>query len=202
MSTAFRLWLHENLPEVLHFSADEFLFKGEAHATNGLNTDPPPELWPNLVPLARVLEALRVRLGKPIALRSIYRSPAYNKAVSGASASFHMQFKAADFVVVGLGTPPDWAATLRAMRAGGLFKGGIGTYDTFVHVDVRGENVDFDYRKGPKPTGRVLGASGAAETAPDRPAVTMPPKPSPAPSERLSLWQWLAGLLFPTRGAA
>lgn len=197
MGSEFRLWFDKSLPEIKHFSADEFLFKGEAHKQNGLNTDPPPELWPNLIPLARVLEALRVRLGKPITLNSIYRSPAYNKAISGAGSSLHMQFKAADFVVHGLGGPADWAETLRAMRAGGLFRGGIGTYDTFVHVDVRGTNVDFDYRKGAKPAGRVLGASGPAETAEDRPAVTVPSKPSAIPSARLSLWQWLAGLFFP-----
>lgn len=154
---AFRAWFAMNLPGMKHFSADEFLIKGVAHGVNGLNTDPPAQLWPNVIPLARLLDQLRARLGKPITFNSVYRSPAYNKAISGAGASLHMEFKAADFIVHGLGGPADWAATLRAMRDAGTFRGGIGTYDGFVHVDVRGVNKDFDYRNGPKTAGRVLG---------------------------------------------
>ena len=54
-----------------HFSADEFLAKGGSHsnpdsAAFGLNTDPPQNLWPNILPTARVLDELRERLGVPL----------------------------------------------------------------------------------------------------------------------------------------
>jgi len=205
MTTAedFRLWFARNLTDIRFFSADEFLTKGVQHARNGLNTDPPEALWPNVIPLARLLDALRSRLNKPITFNSVYRSPAYNKAISGAGQSLHMEFKAADFIVQGLGGPADWAATLRAMRASGLFKGAIGTYDGFVHVDVRGENVDFDNRGGPKEAGRVLGSAASGPAPPPKPApVTIqPPKPPTAPSPRLSFWQWLGQMFSSLKGA-
>ena len=142
----FATWFAENLPDVTHFRASEFLAKGASHASNGLNTDPPRELWPNVIPLARVLEAVRREIGKPIKILSVYRSPAYNEAIGGATSSQHMKFKAADFAVIGpgAGKPRDWAAVVDRMRwHDGTFKGGRGLYNTFVHVDVRGNNASW-----------------------------------------------------------
>lgn len=142
----FATWFANNLPDVTHFRASEFLAKGASHASNGLNTDPPRELWPSIIPLARVLEAVRREIGKPIKILSVYRSPAYNEAIGGAKSSQHMRFRAADFAVVGpaSGTPRDWAAVVDRMRwHDGTFKGGRGLYNTFVHVDVRGTNASW-----------------------------------------------------------
>jgi lysozyme family protein len=139
----FAAWFAANISDVTHFRPSEFLVKGASHAQNGLNTDPPRELWPSVIPLARVLEALRKEIGKPIKLLSVYRSPAYNAAIDGAASSLHLAFKAADFAVVGdnAGTPRSWAKVVDRMRwHDGLFKGGRGLYKTFVHVDVRGTN--------------------------------------------------------------
>ena len=36
-----------------HFSAGEIAFRGASDSGLGLNTDPPPELWPNMVKTAR-----------------------------------------------------------------------------------------------------------------------------------------------------
>lgn len=138
----FEAFFATNLPDVTHFSASEFLYKGATHETNGLNTDPPEALWPNMIPLARVLEQLRGGIGAPVRLLSVYRSPAYNSAVGGATGSQHLQFKAADFVA-GTGTPANWAERLRGLRSAGAFSGGIGIYGTFVHVDVRGTDADW-----------------------------------------------------------
>lgn len=168
---AFRDYLKQNAPEVRSFTADELFVKGSN--AKGLNTDPPRDLWPNGIQLAKLLQAFRDRVGVAVVLTSVYRSPAYNRDIGGATSSLHMQFKAADLRVVGRGTPADWAATLREMRAAGVFKGGIGTYDTFVHVDVRGTNVDFDYRTGAKPAGRPLGP--ATPRQPDEPPRVTPP---------------------------
>lgn len=196
--TTFAGYLKKHAPEVTSFTAAEFLVKGGSNASNRLNTDPPPELWPNVIPLAKLLQKLRDRVGAPIRLTSVYRSPAYNRAIGGATNSIHMQFKAAD-ITIGTGEPADWWATLKAMRAAGEFVGGIGVYNTFVHVDVRGTVSDWDERTGVKRAGRVLGTSVPAAPAPP-PTEHLPPPPpdvepstpSPVPT---GFWGWLLGLL-------
>lgn len=191
MPESFAIWFRRNLPGVRYFSASEFLTKGASHAKNGLNTDPPRELWSNVMPLVRILDDLRTRLGKPITLHSVYRSKAYNTAVGGAPSSQHMLFKAADFSVEGLGKPADWAATLRAMRVPGR-PITVGIYDTFVHVDVRPVEKDFDYRKGKKTAGKVLG------TAPMPSPFMSQPEPedalAPSPEPKTGLWAWFLSL--------
>jgi hypothetical protein len=132
-----------------HFKPYEFLVKGPQHANPGspafgLNTDPPQELWRNIAPTARVLDALRREMNLPIKLTSVYRSPAYNHAIGGAADSQHTHFTAADFVVAGATVGPStWARRLREMRQAGLFSGGIGVYAGFVHVDTRGTDADW-----------------------------------------------------------
>ncbi|GLK80866.1 D-Ala-D-Ala carboxypeptidase family metallohydrolase [Methylopila turkensis] len=133
-----------------HFKAYEFRVKGASHgnpksAAYGLNTDPPAALYGHIDKTARVLDELRERLGRPITLSSVYRSKAYNKAIGGAADSSHLRFNAVDFAVVGSPFgPAHWAAALREMRSAGLFSGGIGTYSTFVHVDTRGSDADWN----------------------------------------------------------
>lgn len=133
-----------------HFKPYEFLVKGSQNDNPSspayhLNTDPPQALWSNIDATARVIDELRQRLGRAIVLSSVYRSPAYNDAIGGAGDSQHTHFRAVDFSVRGspLG-PADWASALREMRSSGFFKGGIGVYATFVHVDTRGTNVDWN----------------------------------------------------------
>ena len=143
--TDFEKFFKKKLPGIRHFKAHEFLVKGGSHATNGLNTDPPKELWPNVIELAKVLDEFRERVGHPIVLTSAYRSPAYNQAIGGAKASQHKEFRAVDFVVKGSGTGPrDWAAILDKMRREeNFFKGGLHAYNSFVHVDTRGWNANW-----------------------------------------------------------
>ncbi|WP_018389925.1 D-Ala-D-Ala carboxypeptidase family metallohydrolase [Ancylobacter sp. FA202] len=130
-----------------HFRPEEFLVLGGQNASGacaGRNHAPPPDLWANIIPTARVLDALRQRLDAPIRIVSAYRAPDYNQCLPGAaSASYHMQFRAVDFVCSDERGPVHWARELRAMRNEGLFAGGIGVYPTFVHVDTRGQNRHF-----------------------------------------------------------
>lgn len=140
----FRVFFENNLPDVKHFEWHEFLIKGRAHAANGLNTDPPSALWPNVIPLVRVLDRVREEAGHPIILTSVYRSRAYNDAIPGtAKSSQHMRFCAADFKITGGGAPSEWYALVRRLRNTGLFSGGIGKYSSFLHLDTRGINVDW-----------------------------------------------------------
>jgi hypothetical protein len=129
------------------FAPSEFLIRGTAHGTPGspgygLNTDPPRELWKNIVPTAKLLDQLRERLDTPIRIISAYRSPEYNRAIAGAHASMHIEFRAVDFIC-SWALPDKWVQELLAMRHEKIFKGGIGRYGSFVHVDTRGWNADW-----------------------------------------------------------
>jgi hypothetical protein len=132
-----------------HFRAAEFLVKGSSHSSMnspafGLNTDPPRSLWSNVDEVAKIVDKFRNSIGRSVVISSAYRSPAYNEAIGGAVNSRHMHFDALDVSVNGSPVGPlEWAAELRQMRNSGLFKGGIGTYRTFVHIDTRGKNVDW-----------------------------------------------------------
>lgn len=140
-------WL-KNLSHIEHFNWKELLFKGASHARFKSNTDPDPSLYPNVVPLVNLLEKIRQEVGAPVRLLSIYRSPDYNRDVGGAASSRHMQFDAADFEVLGAGAGNSdrWYKIAKRLRDKGEFKGGIGVYKTFVHVDTRGTNTFWDSR--------------------------------------------------------
>ncbi|HLM67120.1 MAG TPA: D-Ala-D-Ala carboxypeptidase family metallohydrolase [Longimicrobium sp.] len=146
MSAAFEQFIRQNA-NLQFFSWRELLFPGDAHGNRrsagfGLNGDPPSNLWGNVIPTIQILDALRAELGAPIRIISAYRTPAYNRAIGGALRSYHTTFQAIDFVAA-RGTPSVWAQELKEMRHAGLFKGGIGLYRGFVHVDTRGWNADW-----------------------------------------------------------
>lgn len=110
-----------------HFNSDEFKCR------DGTSAPPDPKLL-------RLLEAMRVKVGKAIHVNSAYRSDAYNKKVGGSPGSQHMinhpknptpNFRAADIRIDGM-TP-----TEVAKLAISLGFTGIGIYKTFTHVDVR-----------------------------------------------------------------
>jgi zinc D-Ala-D-Ala carboxypeptidase len=78
-----------------------------------------------------MLEALRIKLGKPLIVNSAYRSPEHNRAVKGATRSKHMEGTAFDISM----SNHDPETFIKAAREVGFR--GIGTYprSNFVHVD-------------------------------------------------------------------
>jgi len=78
------------------------------------------------------LQSLRNRLGKPLIVRSGYRSPSHNRAVGGAKASKHMDGIAFDIAMANHNP----AAFTEAARAVGFL--GFGTYPRsgFMHIDL------------------------------------------------------------------
>jgi Peptidase M15 len=146
MSREFEEFINDNV-RLQFFSPGELLFKGASHYKRGsksfgLNTDPPRELWDNILPTIKVLDRFRARLDGPIRIISAYRSPPYNRSIDGALRSQHTEFAAIDFTSP-RGRPVLWAQELKEMRHDGDFSGGIGLYRTFVHVDTRGWNADW-----------------------------------------------------------
>ncbi len=112
-----------------HFAVSEF------HCRDGAQT--PMSAGRELRALAAsYLEPLREHFG-PVTITSGYRTPAYNRRVGGATASFHLyglspgRGVAAD-ITCRRGTPKAWAAFLETLDPGGL-----GIYPGFVHVDTR-----------------------------------------------------------------
>lgn len=133
-------------PHAPNFEATELLYPGSGNGSGpcmGLNSDPPEDLWENAVALAVLLQAIRTTFSAPVRISSCYRSPAYNACIGGADRSQHMRFTAADITIANGKTPLSWYNQILKMRNEGVFVGGVGRYNTFVHVDVRGQNATW-----------------------------------------------------------
>lgn len=83
--------------------------------------------------LVNVLQKIRSHFGKSVTINSAYRTPTHNKKVGGTTYSQHLYGRAADISVKNV-TPKKVAAYAETLLKN---KGGIGTYPTFVHIDVR-----------------------------------------------------------------
>lgn len=128
-----------------HFSPAELRFLGHSNEVGkfkGRNHLPPRELWSNGKSVARVADRLRQKFGSPLIILSGYRSPAYNRAIGGARSSQHLQFAALDLAPSN-GRVRELFDAAHEMRAAGTFRGGIGRYPSFVHIDIRGVNADW-----------------------------------------------------------
>lgn len=136
----FESWFDQR--KFKHFKPSEFTRYFDAVRGGVRNSWPAESLWGNIEATLRVLDDMREAIGQPITITSSYRSPAYNKAVGGAAGSYHMKFNALDFQVRDFG-PACAHAFLTAWRAKGRFKGGLGKYATFTHIDTRGYNTNF-----------------------------------------------------------
>ena len=83
--------------------------------------------------LVNILQKIRTHFGKSVTITSAYRTPGKNKAVGGTTYSQHLYGRAADIKVNGV-SPKKVAAHAETLLKN---KGGIGTYSTFTHIDVR-----------------------------------------------------------------
>lgn len=91
-----------------------------------------------------MLNAIRSRYGKPIVVNSGYRSPEHNVKVGGVKNSYHTLGLAADIRPLSENRSdlPELQNICDEMNP----HGGVGFYDTFCHVDVRGERARWDNR--------------------------------------------------------
>lgn len=107
------------------------------------NTLPPKAMWANIRSTLKVIDSLSDRLDENVdRCISAYRSPDYNASCPGAKRhSYHTRNNAIDIVFPC--SPGKVAAMARAMRSTGIFKGGVGRYSGFTHIDTRGSNFDW-----------------------------------------------------------
>ena len=118
-----------------NFSLSEFASKDGADFT--------PFAKDNIKILAEQLQVIRDTIGKPITVNSGYRSEAHNRAIKGASNSYHVKGMAADITAQGM-TPQDVGDVIeRLMHKGAIIKGGLKVYVSWVHYDFRGKLVKF-----------------------------------------------------------
>jgi len=115
-------------------------FKSRGQVSNGL---PPKSCWVKMGPTLKIIDKMITHIGAPLKeIVSAYRSSQYNRAVGGKSKSYHMQNMACDIKFSGVSTS-HVAYVAKQMRSQGFYKGGIGRYSSFVHVDTRGTNIDW-----------------------------------------------------------
>ncbi len=127
-----------------NFKIDEFKCKGNL---KGCKCEMPEDVYKNIQELAENLQIIRDELQEPIKVNSAWRCENYNRKIGGVSKSQHVKGKAADIVVKNL-TPDEVANALDNLQQGGFIKsGGLGRYDTFTHIDIRGTEARWDFRK-------------------------------------------------------
>jgi hypothetical protein len=104
---------------------------------------PPAGMWMKMKPTLLVADQIAERLGEKVdTVISAYRSPAYNARCPGASKhSQHMNNVALDLVFAS--SPRKVAKVAHSLRDEGKFRGGIGLYPDFTHVDTRGTNANW-----------------------------------------------------------
>lgn len=93
--------------------------------------------------LIQHLEAVRTHFGKPFSPNSGLRCPTYNRKIGGAPNSQHLFGRAADIAMPGH-DPAEVAAWIDRQPWASFC--GLGLYNTFVHLDVRGAPTRWDNR--------------------------------------------------------
>ena len=107
------------------------------------NSLPPKPWWKRMGYVLRVVDRIALEMNvHEVEVISAYRSPAYNSRCAGArTGSWHQANVAVDvkFPV----RASQVTRTARELRDLGLFRGGVGGYWNFTHIDARGTNVNW-----------------------------------------------------------
>ncbi|HAO95123.1 MAG TPA: hypothetical protein DCQ96_03615 [Verrucomicrobiales bacterium] len=126
-----------------HISVQQIITSHARKKGSVWNALPGRESWRQMSQTLRVADEIAVRLSTSVkGVTSAFRSPSYNARCPGAKPnSLHkdnialdLQFHASTYAV---------ARAARNIREEGKFRGGVGQYTGFTHVDTRGYNVDW-----------------------------------------------------------
>ena len=118
----------------------------EAHAKEkgGVwNSIPPRASWRRMGYTLRVAERIAQEMNvSEVEIISAYRSPDYNSRCRGARThSWHQHNIAVDVKFPMRASKV--TAMARQLRDEGLFRGGVGGYWNFTHIDARGQNINW-----------------------------------------------------------
>ncbi|QTN33700.1 DUF882 domain-containing protein [Akkermansiaceae bacterium] len=107
------------------------------------NSLPPRQWWTRMGYTLKVIDRVSSEMNVGVKeIVSAYRSPQYNARCSGAkSHSWHQANVAVD--VQFHTSARNVTAATRSLRDRGLFKGGVGSYSSFTHIDTRGQNINW-----------------------------------------------------------
>lgn len=105
----------------------------------------PEDVKENIKDLAKELQVIRDTVDIAFTPNSAYRCPKYNQIIGGVKTSQHLKGKAADISVRGV--EPNEIANLveHLMENDVITKGGVGRYNSFTHIDIRGYNARWDF---------------------------------------------------------
>lgn len=108
------------------------------------NALPPRQDWRRMGYVLKVVDRIAKEMNvRDVEIISAYRSDAYNARCYGAKkGSWHRENVAVD-VSFASTRSSQVTRTARQLRELGLFRGGVGGYRNFTHVDARGFNVDW-----------------------------------------------------------
>lgn len=105
-----------------HFTREEFACKCKNCSQDTVDSE-----------LLKILEHVRSHFDSPVIINSANRCRGYNEEIGGSKNSQHIYSRAADIVVKGH-SPAEVQELLESFMKGW---GGIGSYETFTHVDTR-----------------------------------------------------------------
>ncbi len=118
----------------------------EAHAKQKgsvWNSLPPKAWWNRMGYTLRVVDRIALEMGvREVEIISAYRAPSYNALCAGAKTGSWHQANVATDVKFPVKAAQVTAAS-RHLRDLGLFKGGVGGYWNFTHIDTRGQNINW-----------------------------------------------------------
>lgn len=130
------------MPDMLsqHFSLEELTYSETALRKN-INNMPSADVKNNLKRLCATLEQVRTLLGgKSIIINSGYRSEEVNKAIGGATKSYHQFGLAADLIVPSFGSVFDVASAIAKSTI--VYDQLIYEYGSWVHIGLAFDGKD------------------------------------------------------------
>lgn len=132
-----------NSLKMRNISAQEVIAAHAKERGSVWNMLPPRKWWTRMGYTLRVVDRVSSEMRVPVKeIVSAYRSPAYNARCGGAKRqSWHLANVAIDIQFDT--SARNVTAAARSLRDRGLFKGGVGRYSSFTHIDTRGTNVNW-----------------------------------------------------------
>ena len=104
----------------------------------------PLDILPNIQKLANQLQVLRTATEQPIRINSAYRCESHNAKIGGKVNSQHLLGKAADITIDNF-LPVEVNSLIEFhISSGDILQGGLASYDTFNHYDIRKTKVRWD----------------------------------------------------------